>query len=200
VTLTAEDSSCNTATYKQNVTVGGPPKFVSTPSDISYTVCDVPPGIGTAKAVDVCGTPVSVSNDAPAAFHIGTTTVTWTAVDTKGNTATYSQKVTVSAATDLGPEHYVLPHDVKNNACLEVTKYPPWGEYMHTLIIQPQAGGVGWPIPFKWTNCGKSSGSGLLPGPWQQGSTNPVSASCPTFIKLGGSGAGSVSLTWWGNG
>ena len=70
---------------------------------------------------------------------------------------------------------------------------------MHSIIIQAQANGVGWPIPLTYTNCA-NIGSGSLTGPWQQVSSRPVSASCPTLIKLGGNGAGSVSLTWWGNG
>ena len=199
VTWSATDTSGNAATpVTQKVIVGGPPTFTQKPGDKSYTVCDTPPGIGTAKAVDVCGTAVTVTNNAPATFPVGTTTVTWTAVDAKGNKATFTQKVTVGAATDLQAEHFIST--VKNNACLEVTKYPAWGQYVHALIIQPQATGVGWPIPFTYTNCGTNSGSGSLPGPWQQGTTRPISASCPTFIKLGANGAGSVTLTWWGNG
>ena len=199
VTWSATDTSGNAATpVTQKVIVGGPPTFTQKPGDKSYTVCDTPPGIGTAKAVDVCGTAVTVTNNAPATFPVGTTTVTWTAVDAKGNKATFTQKVTVGAATDLQAEHFIST--VKNNACLEVTRYPAWGPYVHALIIQPQATGVGWPIPFTYTNCGTSSGSGSLPGPWQQGTTRPVSATCPTFIKLGANGAGSVTLTWWGNG
>jgi hypothetical protein len=199
VTWTATDTSGNhSPPAKQKVTVGGPPTFTQKPVDKSYTVCDVPPGIGTAKAVDVCGTSVPVTNDAPATFPVGTTTVTWTAKDSAGNVATFPQKITVAAATDLQGEHFIST--VKNNACLKVTKYPAWGAYVHALIIQPQATGVGWPIPFTYTNCGTTSGSGSLPGPWQQGTTKPVSALCPTFIKLGANGAGSVALTWWGNG
>ena len=198
VTWTATDTSGNPATAIQKVTVGGPPIFTQKPTDKTYTVCDTPPGIGTAKAVDVCGTPVPVTNNAPATFPIGTTTVTWTAKDSAGNIATFSQKVTKSGATDLGAEHQIS--SVKNNACLQITKYPAWGQYLHSLVIQPQATGVGWPIPFTYTNCGTNNGSGSLPGPWQQGTTKPVSAACPTLIKLGASGAGSVTLTWWGNG
>lgn len=197
VTWTATDTAGNTATYKQNVTVAGPPKFVSTPPDITYTACDTPPNIGMAKAVDICGTSVSVSNNAPSTFPIGTTTVVWTAVDTQGNTATYSQKVTVSA-TDLGAEHNVS--SVANNACLKVTQYPSsWAPYVHSLIIQPQATGTGWPIPFNWRNC-NSSGASSMPAPWQQSTVGPMNTTCPTMIKLGGNGAGSVSLTWWANG
>jgi hypothetical protein len=199
VTWTATDTSGNTATYKQRVTVAGQPKFVLTPSNISYTACDpAPTSIGTATAVDICGSALKVTNNAASTFPVGTTTVTWTATDSMGDSATYKQKVTVSAATDLGVEHNMST--VKNNACLEVTKYPNWGQYMHTIIIQPQADGVGWPISFTYANCTSNHGSGSLPGPWQQGSTSPVSAGCPTLVKLGGNGAGSISLRWWGNG
>jgi hypothetical protein len=38
----------------------------------------------------------SVTNDAPAAFPIGVTTVTWTVTDNSGNTATCTQNVTVT--------------------------------------------------------------------------------------------------------
>ncbi|MGE5422805.1 MAG: PxKF domain-containing protein, partial [Ignavibacteriales bacterium] len=39
--------------------------------------------------------PVVISNDAPAAFPVGTTTVTWTARDANGNVSSAVQKVTV---------------------------------------------------------------------------------------------------------
>ncbi|MDG1262272.1 MAG: HYR domain-containing protein, partial [Flavobacteriales bacterium] len=44
---------------------------------------------------DNCGV-ASVTNDAPATYPIGTTTVTWTVTDTAGRTATCSQNVTVA--------------------------------------------------------------------------------------------------------
>jgi hypothetical protein len=81
-----------------------------------------------------------------------------------------------------------------------VTRYPAdWAQYLHSIILQPQATGVGFPIPFTWKNCG-ATGSGSLPGPWQQGTVQPMSTTCQTLIKLGGNGAGNVSLAWWGNG
>jgi hypothetical protein len=81
-----------------------------------------------------------------------------------------------------------------------VTRYPAdWAQYLHSIILQPQAAGVGFPIPFTWKNCG-ATGSGSLPGPWQQGTVQPMSTTCQTLIKLGGNGAGNVSLAWWGNG
>ncbi|MCO6173609.1 gliding motility-associated C-terminal domain-containing protein [Flavobacterium sp. NRK F10] len=57
--------------------------------------CTATASIGTATATDNCGSP-TVTNDAPTAFPIGTTTVTWTATDGAGNTATCTQVVTVT--------------------------------------------------------------------------------------------------------
>jgi hypothetical protein len=50
--------------------------------------------IGFATAVDAFG--VTVTNDAPALFPLGTTTVTWAATDPKGNTATATQLITIT--------------------------------------------------------------------------------------------------------
>jgi PKD repeat protein len=50
--------------------------------------------LGTATAADNCSG-VTVTNDAPATFAKGTTTVTWTATDASGNQATATQTVTV---------------------------------------------------------------------------------------------------------
>jgi len=54
--------------------------------------------LGTETASDNCGTP-TVTNDAPTSFPLGNTTVTWTATDAVGLTATSTQVVTVT--TDL---------------------------------------------------------------------------------------------------
>ena len=98
---------------------------------------------------------------------------------------------------DLGAEHQVSR--VKNNACLRVSQYPSWGAYMHSVILQPQGSGSVWPLSYTWTNC-NSSGSGSLPGQWQQKTLKPVSNTCTTYVKLGGTGSGSLDVSWWGNG
>src|SRR5207249_3684 len=56
--------------------------------------------LGTPVATDNCGGPVTITNDAPANFPLGTNTVTWTATDSSGNTATCLQTVVV---TDTQP-------------------------------------------------------------------------------------------------
>jgi hypothetical protein len=51
--------------------------------------------LGTATASDSCWNSVTISNNAPSAFSLGSTTVTWTATDGSGNTATATQTVTI---------------------------------------------------------------------------------------------------------
>ncbi len=62
----------------------------------------------TATATDACGID-SITSDAPATFPVGITTVTWTATDVNGNTATCTQNVTV---TDNQPPHITCPGDI----------------------------------------------------------------------------------------
>jgi hypothetical protein len=50
--------------------------------------------LGTPVVVDNCGS-VTVTNDSPSAFGVGTNIVTWTATDAKGNSTNASQRVVV---------------------------------------------------------------------------------------------------------
>ena len=99
ITWTATDSAGNTATCTQIVTVvDNENPVITCPSAITINTdlgqCTSSTSIGVATATDNCGIPI-VSNDAPTAFPIGDTTVTWTATDNAGNTATCTQIVTV---------------------------------------------------------------------------------------------------------
>ena len=60
--------------------------------------------IGTATAVDLGDPNPAVASDAPANYPVGTTTVTWTALDKNGNVGTATQTITVTEAT---PSAYV---------------------------------------------------------------------------------------------
>lgn len=73
------------------------PTFTSVPAAVVSTKCTGAAGlsIGTATATDDCGT-VTITNNAPATFPLGTTTVVWTARDAAGNTTTATQLVTTS--------------------------------------------------------------------------------------------------------
>jgi cysteine-rich repeat protein len=68
------------------------PVFTFVPPAITISVC-VNANIGQATATDNCG-PVTVTNNAPSKFPLGTTVVTWTARDAAGNTRTATQQVT----------------------------------------------------------------------------------------------------------
>lgn len=63
--------------------------------------------LGTPKVSDICDASPVVTNDAPAIFPLGATTVTWTARDASGNSATASQTVTVVDTTK--PSLSVVP-------------------------------------------------------------------------------------------
>ena len=99
VTWTVTDDAGNTATATQVVTVvdNTNPTIVA---PVAMTVnaasnCQaVIANLGNAVATDNC-TVVTVTNNAPAAFPLGNTTVTWTATDAAGNTATATQVITV---------------------------------------------------------------------------------------------------------
>ena len=68
-----------------------PPRFTFVPADITTTTC-TGVSLGQAVATDPCG--VTVTNNAPSKFPLGTTLVTWTARDGAGNVARATQAVT----------------------------------------------------------------------------------------------------------
>ena len=112
VTWTVTDGSGNTATSTQLVTVednenpsivAPNPITLSTNTDCTATGYD----LGNVVTNDNCSV-ASVANDAPAAFPIGETTVTWTVTDSSGNTSTATQLVTV--VDDIDP--IVMVQDV----------------------------------------------------------------------------------------
>jgi uncharacterized membrane protein len=105
VTWTATDAAGNTATATQRVTVADHEKpVISAPGALTV---GTDPGaciatgvaLGSPIASDNCPG-VTVANDAPASFPKGTTTVTWSATDAAGNTATATQLVIVEDYED----------------------------------------------------------------------------------------------------
>jgi Ca2+-binding RTX toxin-like protein len=102
-----EDVAGNMSTPHSKLADTVPPVFtISPPAAINSTLCTVAAGLnlGTAKAVDDCGS-VTVTNNAPAKFPLGITIVTWTAKDPAGNIATKTTTVT----TDLGDDVSCCP-------------------------------------------------------------------------------------------
>lgn len=98
VTYAATDVYGNVATTIQTITVADTtPPVITPPAAMtinSITGQAIAVNIGIATATDIF-TPINITNNAPATFPLGTTTVTWTATDTNGNSSTATQLVTV---------------------------------------------------------------------------------------------------------
>jgi Ca2+-binding RTX toxin-like protein len=97
ITLTVFDDSGRHGTDVVRVSVQavGTVSFTSVPPAIVVTDCATTPNIGMPTARSSCGSPVTITNNAPARFAPGRTTVTWTARDAAGHTVTATQVVTV---------------------------------------------------------------------------------------------------------
>jgi uncharacterized repeat protein (TIGR02543 family) len=99
VTWTVTDSSGRTATATQLVTVtDNVNPTITAPADVAGNVNNSCVAttivLGTPVTADNCSV-ASVTNNAPATFPLGDTTVTWTVTDGSGNTATATQLVSV---------------------------------------------------------------------------------------------------------
>ncbi len=100
VTWTATDEGGNTASSTQTITVvdtTAPELFA--PSDITIDAKSLltPIEVGQGAAIDLANSEITITNNAPFSFPLGETIVTWTAVDSFGNTVSTSQIINVQA-------------------------------------------------------------------------------------------------------
>jgi hypothetical protein len=116
ITYTATDAAGNTTVGTQNVTVTESPAVpptIAAPAAVTIytgagatscgvTVADLDATLGTATASDNCALDTVTRSGVPAGntFPVGTTTITYTATDRSGNTATDTQDVTVIDNTE----------------------------------------------------------------------------------------------------
>jgi uncharacterized repeat protein (TIGR01451 family) len=134
VTYTADDGHGHTRSAMQTVTVtDNTPPTISAPANINVNApansCSVTLNPGSATANDNCPgvTVAGVRNDSQplnAPYAVGTTTITWTANDAHGNTASSMQTIKVNDAT---PPTIVLTSGT-------ITLGPPNHSY-HTLTM-----------------------------------------------------------------
>ncbi|MDD3875543.1 MAG: HYR domain-containing protein [Bacteroidales bacterium] len=155
VTWTAVDGSGNIGTCTQLVTViDATNPTITCPADIvtfTNTGCTATGvALGTPVTADNCGVD-TVTNNAPLAFPLGTTIVTWTVTDNTGNTATCEQLVTV------------------NDTLKPTIVCPP------TVIVSTNTGctatGVALGTPVTADNCGVESVTNDAPGVYPLGNT-----------------------------
>ena len=118
VVWTVTDNAGLTATCSQTVQVVDlVPPTITCPANRNNIPADpfkcyaTGVSLGTPVTSDNCGTVASVTNNAPAQFPVGTTTVTWTATDNSGNTATCTQTVRV---VDTQAPNIVCPASLVN--------------------------------------------------------------------------------------
>ena len=117
VTWTVTDANGNSATAIQTVTVTdnqnptiAAPATVNTTTNNSCMALNV--NLGTPVTTDNCSV-VSVTNNAPTAFNVGTTVVTWTVTDGSGLVATATQNVVV---TDIENPILIAPANINANS------------------------------------------------------------------------------------
>jgi hypothetical protein len=102
-TITVADGTAPSITAPPAITVGTGPGAVSCDATISNAT------LGSPTASDNCAGVTVTRSPAGNTFPLGTTTVTWTATDAAGNTATATQNVTV---VDDTPPVITPPADV----------------------------------------------------------------------------------------
>src|SRR5437867_4724959 len=137
VTWTAVDLSGNTATATQKVTIMDTTlPVVTPPPDISMKVDytgqkNVSVSLGEPYATDSVDANPVVTNDAPTdGFPVGyVTTVTWTATDASGNSATATQKVSVMANinTDTAANTTTLATETVSLTTTSISRSPSGG-------------------------------------------------------------------------
>ena len=115
VTWTVTDTSGNISQETQVVTlIDTTPPDIFAPSDVVAEATgssNTMAGLGEAIADDIIGV-ASITNN-PSTLSIGETTVTWTATDTSGNSASATQIVTI---VDTAAPELIVPEDIMISA------------------------------------------------------------------------------------
>ena len=153
VTFTATDAAGNvaipvTATVTVSDTIA--PVISGTPLVDVYaeaTATNTALTLTVPLAMDVVGV-VSVTNNAPASFSVGTTVVTWTAADAAGNTSTAMQNVIVQDTTAPAitgrPLGNVVKEATGRNTAVALT--PPSATDLFAVTVTNNAPAGGFPV------------------------------------------------------
>ena len=108
--LSATDNAGNVGHGDMTLTWDTTAPVITAPADVTMeaTAHLTPVSLGTPTFSDnlTATADIVISNDAPAAFQVGTTIVTWTATDKAGNSAKATQKVTITDTTKPTIAHH----------------------------------------------------------------------------------------------
>lgn len=94
------------------------PPVLTVPADMKVEAAGVRTFVDIGKAAASDESEVTITNDAPADFPLGTTTVTWTATDDSGNLKTALQKI---AVVDITPPQVSVPTNKTVTATAKLT-------------------------------------------------------------------------------
>jgi hypothetical protein len=183
VTVTATDDAGNQASDEVVFTVNDTTApVISCPANITQSsdpgLCSANINPGTATATDNCDTPIVTgarSDNQPlnAAYPVGTTTITWTAIDMSNNSASCTQTITVN---DVEPPTITCPA----NITLEATC--------------PTGAVATWTAPVGTDNCPEAMTS-QTGGP-ASGSVFPIGTTTVTYSVTDAHGNGPVSCSF----
>lgn len=155
VNITATDVSGNTTSVSFTVTItDNQPPAITAPANITIVSGSVI-NLGTATAIDNCGTPI-ITNNAPVSYPLGVTVVTWTATDAAGNTASAVQTVTVTVPTSCSSSITVTPGNNIYTGGIPTNIYIGYGP--QKVILKAIASG-GSSYTYTWRAV---SGNGIL--------------------------------------
>jgi len=165
-TVTVTDNQAPTITAPSNVTINGWCHSVS--------LATAGASLGTPVTADNCSV-AGVTNDAPALFPVGATTVTWTVTDIHGNTATATQTVSVNPAT------ISFSATGTNVSCNTANA----GNHSNGSITTTVGGGTS-PYSYSWTG----GASGANPGGLAIGSYSVTITDAHSCTKTGSASVG----------
>ena len=136
---TVEDLAGNQAAASLLISLDKTAPVLSVPESL-LVVGDNPQAIaiGNATATDNLSTPI-ISNDAPALFPFGTTSVSWTAIDLADNSATATQDVALTSAPIITSSP-VLEASVGIPYVYNVIATDPNGDSLEYSLVQAPDG------------------------------------------------------------
>ncbi|MBX7243121.1 MAG: HYR domain-containing protein [Bacteroidia bacterium] len=139
--VTVKDTNNCTQTFAVTVPVNDvtPPSISAMPSNITITawagICSTPVNWAAPLSSDNCGTPSLLASHIPGSFFpLGTTTVTYTAQDGAGNTASASFTVTVNPTTlsVLGTNNTTVH---ANRECTDMNGWTHYFDTVNNIIV-----------------------------------------------------------------